>query len=167
MHQQFTELASLLAKISETHPWLDTCYVSTSIPTEPWKDHPSPNCEVTFSCSLETEAPQCYFLVWDRDEWLVRGNRCPECFDVAPLVDGVCVECGGPNEWEARHWKAAPPEEDTALAKQYADLTGWPESVPLCPECVGCLGGAVGEPDHPWHHANGEACGAADCTTNN
>lgn len=95
MHQQFTELSSLLATISETHPWLDVLNVNMVTQRN------AATCEATFACSLETEAPQCYVLVWDRDEWVVRGNRCPECFDVAPLVDGVCVECGGPNEWES------------------------------------------------------------------
>ena len=36
--------------------------------------------------------------------------------------------------------------------------------IPLCPECVGCIGGACAGPDVPWRPArDGEPCAAAEC----
>ena len=39
-----------------------------------------------------------------------------------------------------------------------------PATIPLCPACIGAIGGACGGPDAPYRPAlKGEACGAADC----
>ena len=39
-----------------------------------------------------------------------------------------------------------------------------PATIPLCPECIGAIGGACGGPDAPYRPAlKGEACGSADC----
>ncbi len=48
-----------------------------------------------------------------------------------------------------------------------AEAQRWVEDrcpLPLCPACIGSIGGAHGGPDAPYRQAKpGEPCGAADC----
>ena len=43
------------------------------------------------------------------------------------------------------------------------DRSWWACVIPLCPECIGVIGGAYGGPDAEYRPCEaGEACGAAD-----
>lgn len=118
MRTRLTALADMLETLKSNWPWLECVHVQLDMPTAPYSLH-SEGVATTASVVLSVrspvrsdhahkwrglghEEPQSIELAWDVDErwprgWSVGGQRCPECFDVATLIDGACVECGGPS----------------------------------------------------------------------
>ena len=105
MRTRLTALADMLETLKANWPWLECVNVQLDMPTAPHSLHSegvATTAGVVLSCKHDHEEPQSIELAWDVDErwprgWSVVGQRCPECFDVATLIDGACVECGGPS----------------------------------------------------------------------